>query len=52
MNEAVQRHQTSGFDGCLAKPLDQTTFPDTFSRTLNGEAVWLIFDEQEAVTCF
>jgi CheY-like chemotaxis protein len=44
MNEEVQRLQTSGFDGCLAKPIDLNTFPETFNRILNGEAVWRIFD--------
>jgi CheY-like chemotaxis protein len=44
MNEEVQRLQTSGFNGCLAKPIDLNTFPDTFDRILNGEAVWRIFD--------
>lgn len=43
MNEEVQRLQTSGFNGCLAKPIDLNAFPDAFTRILNGEAVWHIF---------
>ncbi len=43
MNEEVQQLQTSGFDGCLAKPIDMDTFPDTLYRILNGEHIWRIF---------
>jgi CheY-like chemotaxis protein len=42
MNEEVRQLQTAGFDGCLAKPLDMDTFPDTLARILNGEIVWRI----------
>lgn len=44
MNEEVQRLSRAGFDGCLAKPLDMTTFPDEFQRILNHEAVWSIHE--------
>jgi CheY-like chemotaxis protein len=44
MNEEVQRLTTAGFDGCLAKPLDMTTFPETFERILNRELVWSIHE--------
>lgn len=42
MNEEVQRLRTSGFDGCLAKPIDMQTFPDSINRILNGENIWRI----------
>jgi CheY-like chemotaxis protein len=42
MNEEVHKLRGAGFNGCLAKPLDLSTFPDTFQRILNGEAVWRI----------
>jgi two-component system, cell cycle response regulator DivK len=29
-----------GFDGFLAKPLDNARFPDQLARILNGEPVW------------
>jgi CheY-like chemotaxis protein len=44
MNEEVQRLTTAGFDGCLAKPLDMTTFPETLERILNHEIVWSIHE--------
>jgi CheY-like chemotaxis protein len=42
MNEEVEQLQTAGFNGCLAKPINLDTFPDTFARILNGEWVWRI----------
>ncbi len=42
MNEEVHLLKTSGFDGCLAKPLDMDAFPDQFNRILNGERIWRI----------
>lgn len=42
MNEEVHKLRGAGFNGCIAKPLDLTTFPDTFQRLLNGEAIWRI----------
>lgn len=42
MNEEVQQLRTAGFDGCLAKPIDMDTFPDTLNRILNGEKLWRI----------
>ena len=44
MNEEVQQLRSSGFNGCLAKPVDLSTFPDTLSRILNGEKIWRIID--------
>jgi CheY-like chemotaxis protein len=42
MNEEVVKLRQSGFNGCLAKPIDLTTFPDTFQRIVDGEAIWRI----------
>ena len=44
MNEEVHLLRESGFTGCLAKPIDLATFPDTFRRILSGETVWRIID--------
>ena len=42
MNEEVAQLRTAGFDGCLAKPLDMDTFPDTLDRIIGGEMIWRI----------
>ena len=42
MNEEIAQLRSAGFDGCLAKPLDMDTFPDTLRRIINGEMVWHI----------
>jgi CheY-like chemotaxis protein len=42
MNEEIQQLRVAGFNGCLAKPLDMDTFPDTVSRIINGESIWRI----------
>ena len=42
MNEEVAQLRTSGFDGCLAKPLDMDTFPDMLDRIINGDMIWRI----------
>lgn len=42
MNEEVNQLRTAGFDGCLAKPIDLPTFPETFARILGGETIWRI----------
>jgi CheY-like chemotaxis protein len=42
MNEEVAQLRQVGFNGCLAKPIDLATFPDTFQRILAGETVWRI----------
>lgn len=42
MNEEVQQLRSAGFNGCLAKPIDIETFPETLSRVLSGENVWRI----------
>ncbi len=40
MNEEVNRLQTAGFNGCLAKPIDINQFPHMIARILDGETVW------------
>ena len=42
MNEEIHRLRGAGFSGCLSKPLDLSTFPDTFQRIIDGETVWRI----------
>src|SRR5690606_37451493 len=42
MNEEVARLQTSGFDGCIAKPIEKNTFSELLDRILNGEKIWSI----------
>ncbi|MCA0457738.1 MAG: response regulator [Chloroflexi bacterium] len=42
MSEEVQRLRSIGFDGCLAKPIDLQTFPETLERILDGEIIWRI----------
>jgi CheY-like chemotaxis protein len=42
MNEEVVKLQTSGFDGCIAKPIDKNSFPQLLDRILQGEKVWSI----------
>ena len=42
MNEEVQRLKDAGFNGAIAKPIDQDRFPDTFRRIVAGEDVWRI----------
>ena len=42
MNEEVSQLRESGFDGCLSKPIDIDTFPETLSLILGGEELWHI----------
>jgi CheY-like chemotaxis protein len=42
MNEEVEQLRHAGFDGVIAKPIDQDTFSDTLTRILNRELVWNI----------
>ena len=44
MNEEVQKLRTIGFNGCLSKPIDLQTFPETLERILDGETIWRIFN--------
>lgn len=40
MNEEVEQLREAGFDGVMAKPLDQESFPENLNRVLKGERVW------------
>jgi CheY-like chemotaxis protein len=42
MSEEIQQLRTAGFNGCLAKPIDLQTFPETFNQILAGKTVWRI----------
>jgi CheY-like chemotaxis protein len=42
MNEEVDELRLAGFNGGIAKPLDQTQFPNLIQRILNHESVWHI----------
>ena len=42
MNEEVAMLRQSGFNGAIAKPIDQIAFPGLLQRILNGEEVWNI----------
>ncbi len=44
MNEEVQKLRKAGFNGCLSKPIDLDTFPETLDRILDGETIWRILD--------
>src|SRR5690349_9777673 len=44
MNEEVRRLRVAGFSGCLAKPVDLDTFPESLARLLQGESIWRIID--------
>ena len=42
MNEEVDLLKQSGFNGAIAKPINQMTFPEMLNLILNGEEVWSI----------
>jgi CheY-like chemotaxis protein len=42
MNDEVEVLRNSGFDGCLAKPLNLEDFPNNLDRILSGEHIWQI----------
>jgi CheY-like chemotaxis protein len=42
MNEEVYRLQTAGFHSVIPKPLDISSFPNTFKRILSGQHIWSI----------
>lgn len=44
MNEEVQQLRSAGFNGCVAKPIDLTTFPEVVDHILQGETVWRIIN--------
>jgi CheY-like chemotaxis protein len=40
MNEEVEELRLAGFNGGIAKPIDQNIFPDLVALILKGEHVW------------
>jgi CheY-like chemotaxis protein len=42
MNEEVEMLQDAGFDGGIAKPIDQQVFPQLIERIMAGEDIWSI----------
>jgi CheY-like chemotaxis protein len=42
MDDQVDRLRTSGFDGCIGKPLNLASLPDTLRRIVQGEKTWQI----------
>jgi len=42
MNEEVKRLRDSGFNGAIAKPIDQDLFPKLIRQILDGEIIWQI----------
>ncbi len=42
MSDEVRKLRSAGFDGVIAKPINQKDFPDLLHRILNGEQVWHI----------
>ena len=44
MNEEIDQLRQAGFDGCLAKPIDADSFPETLERIKGGEFVWQIIN--------
>ena len=43
MNVEVNLLKQPGFDGAIAKPIDEIMFPDLLNQILDGEQVWNIF---------
>jgi CheY-like chemotaxis protein len=39
-SEAILRTRRQGFSGYIAKPIDQTRFPDQLARIMAGESIW------------
>lgn len=42
MNEEIDQLRNAGFNGVLAKPLDEDLFPEQLRRLLEGEAIWTV----------
>lgn len=42
MSEEIKNLKEAGFDGAIAKPIDQSSFPHLLKRILQGERVWHI----------
>jgi CheY-like chemotaxis protein len=44
MSDEIVQLRISGFDGCLAKPIDMDNFPAALACILNREEVWSIVE--------
>ena len=44
MNEEIQQLRKAGFTGCLAKPIDLSSFPEMLKRIVAGESIWRIIE--------
>src|SRR5258708_33681308 len=42
MNEEVELLKQAGFDGAIAKPIDQSSFPILLNQIFSGQPVWNI----------
>ena len=42
MSEEIYQLRTAGFNGCISKPIDLDTFPDSLRRICEGETIWRI----------
>ncbi|MCA9903146.1 MAG: response regulator [Anaerolineae bacterium] len=42
MNEEIAMLRNAGFNGCIAKPINQATFADNLQKVLEGETIWQI----------
>jgi len=42
MSEEIHQLRTAGFSGCISKPIDIDTFPDSLRRICEGESIWRI----------
>lgn len=42
MNDEIRQLRDAGFDGAVAKPIDQNTFAETLQRIKAGERIWYI----------
>jgi CheY-like chemotaxis protein len=42
MSEEVLRLRKIGFDGAIAKPIDQDIFPQHIEQVLSGKSIWII----------
>jgi CheY-like chemotaxis protein len=42
MNEEIKTLREAGFDGVIAKPVDQTILPGILERIKQGEKVWTV----------
>lgn len=47
MNEEVNRLKQAGFNGAIAKPVDQDNFPGLIDEVLVGKSIWSIISHIE-----